>query len=193
MDRGAWRARVHGVAKSQTRLKRLSMSMHASSTTMDLTVNKNLKIPVPMELAISWHVQERRRSYCSEWWPHQEVTSEKRTGEGAGSQGRSEGVQGQQGGGCDRGPSQDEPHSGWWEAVWCWAGGQGGRQAGKHPASSPRWPGILLTRGPAPRITPLPTAARSLGSPADAGLFWPQRLELMGWDPAWALDLPEKE
>ena len=67
MDRGAWRARVHGVAKSQTRLKRLSMSMHASSTTMDLTVNKNLKIPVPMELAISWHVQERSRSYCSEW------------------------------------------------------------------------------------------------------------------------------
>ena len=61
-----------------------------------------------------------------------EVTSEKRTGgEGAGSQGQSEGVQGQQGGGCDRGPSQDQQHSGWWEAEWCWAGGQGGRQAGK--------------------------------------------------------------
>ena len=26
MDRGAWWARVHGVAKSQTRLKRLSVS-----------------------------------------------------------------------------------------------------------------------------------------------------------------------
>ena len=28
MDRGAWQARVHGVAKSQTRLKRLSKHTH---------------------------------------------------------------------------------------------------------------------------------------------------------------------
>ena len=28
MDRGAWRAMVHGVAKSQTRLKRLSTHTH---------------------------------------------------------------------------------------------------------------------------------------------------------------------
>ena len=28
MGRGAWRATVHGVAKSQTRLKRLSMQCH---------------------------------------------------------------------------------------------------------------------------------------------------------------------
>ena len=51
MERRAWRARVHGVAKSRTRLKRLSMSMHASSTTLDLMVNKNSKIPILMELA----------------------------------------------------------------------------------------------------------------------------------------------
>ena len=31
MDRGAWRARVHGVAQSQTRLKRLSSSSSSSS------------------------------------------------------------------------------------------------------------------------------------------------------------------
>lgn len=54
--------------------------------------------------------------------------------------------------------------------------GLGGKEADRqerHPASSPRWPGIFLTRGPAPRITPPPTAARSLGSPTDTGLFWP--------------------
>lgn len=28
-------------------------------------------------------------------------------------------------------PEQDEKHSEWWEAEWRWAGGQGGRQAGK--------------------------------------------------------------
>ena len=31
MDRGAWRATVHGVEKSQTRLKRLSMHILATS------------------------------------------------------------------------------------------------------------------------------------------------------------------
>ena len=31
MDRGAWRARVHGVAQSQTRLKQLSSSSSSSS------------------------------------------------------------------------------------------------------------------------------------------------------------------
>ena len=32
MDRGAWRARVRGVAKSQTRLKQLSMHAHTHSS-----------------------------------------------------------------------------------------------------------------------------------------------------------------
>ena len=31
MDRGAWRATVHGVAKSQTRLKQLSKTQHVYS------------------------------------------------------------------------------------------------------------------------------------------------------------------
>ena len=37
MDRGAWRATVHGVAKSQTRLKRLSMHAHTCQRTKAAT------------------------------------------------------------------------------------------------------------------------------------------------------------
>ena len=32
MDRGAWQATVHGVAKSQTRLKRLNTTQHSSKS-----------------------------------------------------------------------------------------------------------------------------------------------------------------
>ena len=32
MDRGAWEAAIYGVARSQTRLKRLSMHAHSSGT-----------------------------------------------------------------------------------------------------------------------------------------------------------------
>ena len=36
MDRGAWRAAVHGIAKSQTRLKRLSTYEHTHNTGQEL-------------------------------------------------------------------------------------------------------------------------------------------------------------
>ena len=37
MDRGAWQATVHGVTKSQTRLKRLSMHTRAKYYTFSIT------------------------------------------------------------------------------------------------------------------------------------------------------------
>ena len=37
MDRGAWRATVHGVTKSQTRLKRLSVRAHKVVCAINLT------------------------------------------------------------------------------------------------------------------------------------------------------------
>ena len=48
MDRGAWQARLHGVAKSRTRLKRLSMHAPPSSVTI---FNSNvLKLPTGLFL-----------------------------------------------------------------------------------------------------------------------------------------------
>ena len=41
MDRGAWRAAVHRVAKSQTRLKQLSKQAHTPETNVILHVNYN--------------------------------------------------------------------------------------------------------------------------------------------------------
>lgn len=110
-----------------------------------------------------------------------------------GAEAQVRGIQGQQGGWCDGALSRasSTPSGGRQSGA-----GLGGKEADKqerHPGGSLRWPGIFLTRTAAPHITPPPAAARSLGSPTDTGLFWPQRLELMGWDPAWALDLPEKE
>ena len=46
MDRGAWRATVHGVAKSQTRLKQFSLHAHPPSSRSGVTVvgcNQQLK------------------------------------------------------------------------------------------------------------------------------------------------------
>ena len=49
MDRGDWRAAVHGVAQAQTRLKRLSMLAHTSTRPNfhfnDLLKDPDLKTP----------------------------------------------------------------------------------------------------------------------------------------------------
>ena len=50
MDRGAWRATVHGVAKSQTRLKRLSA--HTCECHVKMAQVEKLSLPTPG--AVSW-------------------------------------------------------------------------------------------------------------------------------------------
>ena len=42
IDRGAWQATVHGVAKSQTRLRRLSLHAHGDATKKHTTVSKEV-------------------------------------------------------------------------------------------------------------------------------------------------------
>ena len=52
MDRGAWQAIVHGVAKSQTRLKGLSMHAHAC-----------IYIPTNMEIFRSGYVEGKKKKH----------------------------------------------------------------------------------------------------------------------------------
>ena len=54
MDRGAWRATVHGIAKSQSQLKQ--PSMHAQSTAAKIT-EETVAPPPPMPATANWRLR----------------------------------------------------------------------------------------------------------------------------------------
>ena len=64
MDRGAWWATVHGVAKSQTRLKQLSTHPHAK-VNLNLTCYKNNSKWIISEMCKTLRRKHRRKSS----WP----------------------------------------------------------------------------------------------------------------------------
>ena len=65
LDRGAWRATVHGVAKSQTQLKWLSMLIHIDMPSGVAILSSRGQLLMFADMVVDPHVWKDKVSFCT--------------------------------------------------------------------------------------------------------------------------------